>query len=148
MKLFCYNKVVELSRCSMDDKLVRFLNKIFFVAPYVYIVICILVNPFNGYIFYFDQHYVYTHGPGMPILYVISCYYIFCALVYVIWFRKVISRMQKYMIYFFILGNLFGLIIQLLVDGLLIVGYCVAVSIVLVYISLQNPTLHRQYQDS
>ena len=30
MKLFCYNKVVELSRCSMDDKLVRFLNKINF----------------------------------------------------------------------------------------------------------------------
>lgn len=121
-------------------KKVRFLNKIFFVAPYVYIVICILANPFTGYIFYFDQHYVYTHGPGMPILYAISGYYIFCAFVYVIWFRKVISRMQKYMIYFFILGNLFGLMIQLLVDGLLIVGYCVAVSIVLVYISLQNPS--------
>lgn len=121
-------------------KKIRFLNKVFFVAPYIYIVICILLNPFNGYIFYFDQHYVYTKGPGMVVLYAISGYYIFCGLVYVIWFRKAISRIQKYMIYFFLIGNLLGVVIQFFVKGMLVVGYCVAVSIVLVYISLQNPS--------
>lgn len=120
-------------------KKIRFLNKVFFIAPYVYIVICILVNPFNGYLFYFDQHYVYTYGPGIALLYAVSGYYVFCALVYVIWFRKVLDKVKKYMIYFFISGNLLGLILQFFVEGLLIVGYFVAVSIVMVYVALQNP---------
>ena len=118
---------------------IRFLNKIFFGVPYVYIVLCILANPFTGQIFYFDQNYVYTHGPGMGILYAISGYYVFCGWVYVIWFRKVLDKVKKYMIYFFILGNLLGIILQYFIDGLLIVGYFVAVSIVMVYVALQNP---------
>ena len=101
---------------------IRFLNKVFFFIPYVYITICMLINPFTGYIFYFDQNYVYTRGPGMPFLYGISGYYVFCALVYAIWFHKALSKVKKYMMYFFILGNLAGIILQFYVDGLLIVG--------------------------
>ena len=118
---------------------IRFLNKIFFIVPYVYVVICIFANIFTGYIFYFDQNYVYTHGPGMPFLYGVSGYYVFCALVYAIWFHKVLSKVKRYMMYFFILGNMLGIILQCFVDGLLIVGYFVAVSLVIAYVSFQNP---------
>lgn len=124
----------------IPKKKIRFLNKIFFGAPYVYIVICILTNPFTGYIFYFDQNYVYKHGPGMAVLYAISGYYVFCGLVYVVWFRKVLEKVKKYMVYVFLLGNLLGIILQYTIDDLLIVGYFVAVSIVMIYISLQNPS--------
>lgn len=99
----------------------------------------ILTTPITGLIFHFDDNGHYYSGVLQPILFAVSFVVLSICLYQTVHNRIVLSRMQRVTVYFFTMANIIAVVIQMLLPDLLVVNFTIALGIMLIYITLQNP---------
>lgn len=109
------------------------------LSPYCISILLILSSPFTKFIFYFNEDGVYQRGPGLFTLYLIVIYYMICAILQVIIHRATLARAQKIIVIVFISSSFCAIILQQAIPNLLIIHLAIAISAVIMYLSLQNP---------
>lgn len=115
------------------------LKEVIRLVPLMFSLINIMFSGITKWVFYFDENYIYKHGPLMIILYIIAVFYIFSAIEYTIKHRAILSKRQRTSIYFFTISMMFAIVLQNFYPEILIVHFAFAISILLMYLSLENP---------
>ncbi len=98
----------------------------------------ILTTPVTGWIISFKGG-VYAHGPLFLVLYAIAFIIMCCAAVVFMGNRKKLSSFQSFSIIVFIAVTIVAVVIQGIYNRLLIQNFVIALFVMLIYISLQNP---------
>lgn len=70
------------------------IQTVLFAVPFLSVLVCTLLNPLTGTIFYLDENYAYVRGPWFGLLYVSAVFYLVYGLVYLMHYRKLFERMQ------------------------------------------------------
>ncbi|MDD6037982.1 MAG: EAL domain-containing protein [bacterium] len=108
-------------------------------VPFLLEIALIVSTPVSGWVFSFTPQLEYVHGFGMGLLYACAFYYVVAALVRTILYRKYLTSAQRMIVLFYTLGCLVAIYLQLIVDGLQIIQFGVAIAVLLIYMSLENP---------
>ncbi|MBP3460096.1 MAG: EAL domain-containing protein [Lachnospiraceae bacterium] len=102
-------------------------------------VLLILMTPWTKGVFYFDKSKVYLHGSFMLALYVIAIFYMGSSLIYAIVYHKKLTGLQKASVYCYTISSLVAIIVQMLSPKLMIIQFAIALSVMLIYLSMENP---------
>ncbi|MGN0169533.1 MAG: EAL domain-containing protein [Lachnospiraceae bacterium] len=115
-------------------------NAMVIAFPYfVALLMIFVINPFTGWIFYFDAVKGYTHGPFYDVLYLVASVYLVAALVRTIRFRKEVTNWQKALIILYLI-IIFGVeAYQFYNPFLMALQYCEALSCLVLCFALENP---------
>lgn len=108
-------------------------------GPFAVDACLILTTVFTHSVFYFDDDLVYRHGPLMAVLYAGAFYYMTAVLVRTIRYRDRLTRSQEFVVVFYTVGTIASIALQMLASGLLIVQFTMALALLLMYMSLENP---------
>lgn len=108
-------------------------------GPYAVDVLLIVTTPFTKLIFYMDGQHIYQHGRCMPVLYVIAILYVIGSLIRTIRFRENLNRSQRAITYYYSVASLIAITIQMTQSGLMVVQFAIAMAVLLIYLSLENP---------
>ncbi|MBQ8624671.1 MAG: diguanylate cyclase, partial [Agathobacter sp.] len=133
---FYYTYLVSWSK-NMNEWTTR--HYIRTLLPYGFAALLILSTPFTDWIFYFDEGGIYHRGTWQFLLYLEAIYYMIAAIIQVIVHRATMSRTQKVIVIVFTSSAFFAILVQLIVPNLMIVHLAIAISAVLMYLTLQNP---------
>lgn len=109
-------------------------------AAYLLLTALLISNPFNGWLFYFnDENHMYTRGPLFPLLYIYAFTFMISGALYLIKY-KTLFRKEKFMalLFMFLLGAL-AVVIQWFEATLLVEMFCIAVSLLYITIMVQRP---------
>lgn len=99
----------------------------------------LIPTAFTKAVIYFDEEGNYCHGVGFYLLYVIAVFILVAVLVLFCTYRSRLSKQQGYSITFFNIATLASVIVQFFFPYLLISNFIIAIFLILVYLSLQNP---------
>lgn len=108
-------------------------------VPISFVVIMVLLAPFNGWIFYYSSEGVYHQGKGMVLLYLSAFFYMMCALSVSTYNWKKLIVGQRFTVYLYTLTSFVAIYVQFAVPGLMIIQFFISVAILLLYLSLENP---------
>ena len=138
---FCGTAVVYLAYiiCLTSSKTLSLFDKIRIYLPYAVLFISIYSTGQTGFIFYFDKEGQYCHGKGFILMYICAFYYMISALVYSIAGLKKIGKAKFNTIIFFTNAILLSIAMQMFFKGLLISQFMTSVSVLILYLSLENP---------
>lgn len=125
--------VIEEKKRSVDK-----FRKITFI-PFICEVILILSTPFTKGVFYFDNNLIYHHGNLYNLLYIFTLFYLVLSLVIVIKDHIFLSKSQILTIIFYSFAMFVTVFLQSLFPKLLIINFISAISLLLVYLTLENP---------
>ena len=114
-------------------------NRVLLFVPYLISVVLILGTPWTGLIFTYDPVNGYQHGPVFPFLYGASVYYMIFSWYMIIHYRKKLVRAQRAVVWVYTGLCMGGILVQADMSHILILQFCVSVSILLAYLSLENP---------
>ncbi len=115
-------------------------QRIRYAVPISIISLLIITSPWTHVIFYFDEQMNFTIGWGYILMYVSAAIYLLSAVYKIILLRKEASRSQRYTVYFYITMCITAAFIQGMNKSLVVVGFVFAVSTMMVFLSLVNPT--------
>lgn len=118
---------------------VTFTDKLLILIPICLNHMLILTNPLTKAIFYFDGTGGYHYGPLMVFLYGVALYYILSALFVMFRYKRNITVTQRASVYFFTASSILAVIIQMMHTQLLVSLFAVSISVLLIYLSLENP---------
>jgi len=128
-------------RCSILENFTRSRFKIArYYLPISVIEICILTSPFTHLIFYFDEKMQFYKGPGFFLIYVAAGIYFGSSIYKIILNKRKSSQTQRIMVYFYTLVCVITVIIQVSIPKLLVTGFIATVSVMMLFLSLVNPT--------
>lgn len=116
----------------------RLKDKVAMLMPISLSYILILTTPFTKLIFTYDDN-GYRHSDFFPVLYLISFLYMFMTLYLSFKYRSRMTRGQRMSVYFYNLSCLGAIILQMQYNSVLLLHFVVAISIMLAYLSLENP---------
>lgn len=109
------------------------------ITPWLIDIILILSTPFTKAVFYFTEDKVYLHNDYFYILYGISFVYLFMVLVQAISYRKVLKRSNIITVLVYTSLMIASIVLQMFFPSLLITQFAVAIAIILIYLSIENP---------
>ena len=109
------------------------------LLPYSIAILLILSTSFTNWIFYFDENGNYRRGNLQFLLYAIAIYYMIAAIIQVIVHRATMSKTQKVIVLVFTSSAFLAILLQHAIPNLMIIHLAIAVSAVLMYLTLQNP---------
>ncbi|MBO6100549.1 MAG: EAL domain-containing protein, partial [Spirochaetaceae bacterium] len=115
-------------------------HRIRYFVPISVISLIILTSPWTHAIFYSDSNLDFRAGWGYVLMYVSAAIYLLSAIYKIILLRKEASRSQRYTVYFYITMCVIAALIQWVNRSLVIIGFIAAVSTMMVFLSLVNPT--------
>ena len=128
-------------RTSLSGNIIRTtFQRIRYAVPISVISIIIVTSPLTHAIFYFDSELKFRTGWGYLLMYVSAAIYLLSAVYKIILLRKEASRSQRYTVYFYIAMCVIAALIQGMNRSLVIIGFIAAVSTMMVFLSLVNPT--------
>lgn len=128
-------------RTSLSGNIIRTtFQRIRYAVPISVISIIIVTSPLTHAIFYFDSELKFRIGWGYLLMYVSAAIYLLSAVYKIILLRKEASRSQRYTVYFYITMCVIAALIQGMNRSLVIIGFIAAVSTMMVFLSLVNPT--------
>ena len=110
------------------------------IIPFGVDFILILTTPWTHLVFYFDENRFYTHGNGMLILYGVAFFYMGMAIVDTFRYRSRLNWAQKAHVYFYSVVCFGAAIAQFFVSGLIVSQFAVSIALLLLFLSLENPT--------
>ena len=128
-------------RCAFSGNFKR--NKFKFVryyTPIFLIELFIITSPLTHLIFYFDENYNFHHGTGFYLIYVAAGIYFLSAVYKLIIYRQNASFNQRLTVYVYTTACVVAVVIQTLKPSLITTGFVAAVSSMMVFLSLVNPT--------
>ena len=114
-------------------------NRVLLFVPYFISAVLILGTPWTGLIFTYDDVNGYQHGRIFSFLYGVSGYYMIFSWYMIIHYRKKLVRAQRAVVWVYTALCLGGILVQANMSHVLILQFCVSVSILLAYLSLENP---------
>lgn len=112
------------------------------VIPASFFVLSLIVNPINGMIFtvsWESGSCVYSHGKLFFLLYVFTFFYLSLAIAVVIRFRKSLRKNEIITISLFVTIISATVVIQFFMQNVLLTGVSIAISILLMFLTMQNP---------
>lgn len=121
------------------NKNMSILDAIRAYVPYAIVCVLIFTSDFTKLVFYFDESGEYTHGPLIVCLYASAFYYIVSSLLQSVIYHKILSKSQFWTVVFFTATTMGAISLQMYIDGLLIVQFMISVSLLLIYLTLENP---------
>ena len=80
------------------------------------------------------------HGPLIYLLYLVALYYVGVSLTRTKLNSSILTRNQRRSVYFYTLSSLFAILFQMFYPQFLILEFVVSISVLLIYLSLENPT--------
>jgi diguanylate cyclase (GGDEF)-like protein len=104
-----------------------------------------LVSCFSGIYFYFDDFNVYHRGKLFLLMAAICYLYLFSSVIYVIMRRKQVQKRYYIPLISFAILPIIGGILQTTFYGISLVWICMAVSILIIFINVQNNRLSTDY---
>lgn len=114
-------------------------EKLVLYAPVSWTVLLIVTSPVTKLIFYYSIEEGYRHGPGFELLYVATGIYMAASLVTVAEHRRELTKWQVTSVCFYLLATVVGIGFQLLLPHILLLQFTVAMSLLLLYMSLESP---------
>ncbi len=114
-------------------------DKLRMTIPLFIDVCLILSTPWTKYIFYFDDQGNYMHGYLFIVLYVNAVLYLIFSMVHVALYKDKLSKGQKETVYFYSSSCIAAVLVQMMNPKLMLVHFVISVSIMLIYLSLENP---------
>lgn len=128
-------------RTTLSGNLNRSKFKTFrYYVPITCAVLLILSTPWTHVIFYFDEQMQFVKGWGYQLLYLEAAIYFLSAVYKIILLRKEASFSQRITVYFYITMCSVAVVIQTINPNLIITGFIAAISTMMVFLSLVNPT--------
>ena len=109
------------------------------ILPFGLDLILIVTTPWSHLVFYFDENRLYTHGNGMFVLYGIAFLYMGMAIMDTFRYRSKLNWGQRANVYFYAILCFGAALAQFLIPGMIISQLAVAISMLLLYFSLENP---------
>ena len=107
---------------------------------YFLTVILIVVNWFWPIMFYYDENGAYHRGKFILIFYVIAFYYVAYGLGTMLKYSNQMRMKTRIFATSYVFLSIAGIVVQYFVPNVLIENFCNAVSVTLVFITLQNPS--------
>lgn len=120
-----------------NNRLLGLKNKLLFV-PAIISALLIITTFYTKYIFYFENG-IFMYGKYRNLLYVLAGFYIMISVIQTISNRNLLTRRQEASIYFFTVAMIVAIIVQAIDRSILLVQFAIAISILLIYLSLENP---------
>ncbi|MCX4318999.1 EAL domain-containing protein [Lachnospiraceae bacterium 38-14] len=103
-------------------------------------IVLVLSTPFTQAVFYFDSGKNYLHGRLFMVLYAFALFYVLASLVHTIRYRKTMTLLQNATVYFYTISSFGAVILQIYFSNLMVAQFAVAISVLLIYLSLENPS--------
>lgn len=120
-----------------NNRLLGLKNKLLFV-PAIISALLIITTFYTKYIFYFENG-IFMYGKYRNLLYVLAGFYVVISVIQTISNRNLLTRRQEASIYFFTVAIIVAIIVQAIDRSILLVQFAIAISILLIYLSLENP---------
>ncbi len=136
---FCY-LIYILSVLDIYVDIRKPLDFVTVMLGHVIGVVLVLINIFVPILFYYDQNGLYHRGPLIFMYYVLATYYMGYGCFILFKYKKFMRNRTKMVILSYVVLVVVGVIVQFLFPNVLIENLMSALSITLVYISLQNPS--------
>lgn len=115
------------------------LEKALILAPFCIDVLLTVTTPATGLIFVITDAGEYVHGPLFLLLYVNAVIYVLASQVYSVIYRAIFTRGQLVIVCTYTLSSCAALIGQMVFPNLMISQFAVAIAVMLIYLSLENP---------
>lgn len=112
--------------------------------PTILTLLVLLPNYWTKWAFYFDDAGVYHSTPLMILLYGFPMLYIGMSLWYTFKYNEKVTPMLRASVYFFAFASIIASLLQMKYPNLLISGFVISTSLLLIYLSLENP---ENYED-
>lgn len=110
-----------------------------YFTPYLIMMVSILLNPFLKWVFYFNSDYIYERQWFLKVIYVISFFYIFSSVFYLIRNRNTMPSTRLRMLIAFLLVGFLSVIIQSFLPKVMIEMFLQSVMTLGILITIENP---------
>lgn len=117
----------------------------FLLIPIIINAVLSLLSPFNHFLFYLDAQNFYHRGSYFLILAVICYFYILYTFIRTIANKDKIKKSTFYSLLIFALPPTVGGLLQTMYYGTTVLWVSVAISLLIVYINIQNTQLHTDH---
>ena len=149
--LFFYPMLAVVFFMYIDSKArIKAMQKITPVASWVvafYLGFCALSSPWTHWLAYFDENGGYHQGPLMFLNFGIAFVSIYLDIMMVLVAKNRFNNFQIMTLILMIVMMIGGIVVQLILPRVVIGSFCVAVILVFIYISFENPA-HFTYMDT
>ena len=128
-------------KCSISSNFTRSKFKVLrYYTPITIQQILILSSPFTHAIFYFDEARVFHKSYAYPTIFIVFGIYFLSAIYKIIIYRKEVTVAQRATVYFYSIACIVAISIQTIRPPLIVMGFVAAVSTMMLFLSLVNPT--------
>ena len=128
-------------RCALTGNFKRStIRKIRYYTPISVAEIFVLSSPWTHFVFYIDENCVFHKGNLYAVLYIVGAIYFLSSIYKLVVYRKEANLAQRLTVYFYTAACIASIIIQMLVPQLIVMGFVSAVSTMMMFLSLVNPT--------
>ena len=128
-------------KCSITSNFTRSKFKVLrYYTPITIQQILILSSPFTHAIFYFDEARVFHKSYAYPTIFIVFGIYFLSAIYKIIIYRKEVTVAQRATVYFYSIACIVAIIIQTIKPPHIVMGFVAAVSTMMLFLSLVNPT--------
>ncbi|MDE7184640.1 MAG: GGDEF domain-containing phosphodiesterase [Lachnospiraceae bacterium] len=114
-------------------------EKALMLAPFGIDVLATVTTPLTGLIFVITETNEYVHGSLFFILYFNAMLYVLASQVYTVIYRAIFTKGQQAVVYAYTISSFVVLIVQMIFPNLMISQFAVAIAVLLIYLSLENP---------
>lgn len=114
-------------------------EKALMLVPFGIDVLMTVTTPLTGLIFVITETNEYVHGPLFFILYANAMLYVLASQVYTVVYRAIFTKGQQVVVYTYTISSFVVLIVQMAFPNLMIAQFAVAIAVLLIYLSLENP---------
>ncbi|MCR4798063.1 MAG: EAL domain-containing protein [Lachnospiraceae bacterium] len=112
--------------------------------PYLAVVVIILTSPLNHLIFYLSEDGYFNYGPGRPIMFFETVFYLLYSLVVMLDHRHEVKRVKRYSIYLFLFSAFVGHVVQVyFLPYKQCVSLAVTFGLLIIFLTYQNPEYDR-----
>lgn len=123
---------------AINNKKRLIMNNKFLLLPVLISAVLIITTFYTKFIFYFEDG-AFMYGKYRNILYVLAAFYVVMSVIQTISHRNMLTRRQEASIYFFTIAMIISIIVQAIDRSILLVQFALAIAILLIYLSLENP---------
>lgn len=135
---FCIKSAIEEKRKNYQP-----IKTIYLLIPYIVEFLIIASTPLTKSIFYFDINFIYKHGFLYWIELVISFFYMAMCSITAYRNHFYLSKSQISTVIFYTIASLLTLYLQLILPNLLAINFIAALSALLLFLSLENPSNYK-----
>lgn len=112
--------------------------QILLVAPYAIVCLALLSNPINHKVYYFDENLINHRGPLIYILYAVSGFYFLYGMIFLIYYKKVLSFDKFVSLLCMYPLNLLAVLIQLFFPRLMVELFMTTLTILIITLIVQR----------